>query len=98
MVPMDYLMQLLVWCPRCWRNIGRLMFTVCSALALLGWRLASRVDRIEHRTGVLVDLDKVLASIPLPIPTTVAGIALAVLGAVIGLMLALFGRWAEKVF
>lgn len=23
---MDYLLQILFWCPRCWRSIGRLMF------------------------------------------------------------------------
>ncbi|WP_311221343.1 MULTISPECIES: hypothetical protein [unclassified Acidovorax] len=95
---MEYLLQLLFSCPRCWRNIGRVMFTVCSTLALIGWQLASRVDRVERKTGVLVELDKVLASIPLPIPTTGFGIGLAVFGAGIGLALAKFGKWAEKAF
>ena len=74
------------------------MFTVCSALALIGWQLASRVDRVERKTGVLVELDKVLASVPLPIPTTTVGIAVAILGAGTGLVLVKFGKWAEKVF
>lgn len=72
------------------------MFTACSAFALLGWRVVSRVDRIEHKTGVLVALDKAFASIPLPIPTTKAGVALAVAGAILGWGLARFGKWAEK--
>lgn len=89
-------MQLLFWCPRCWRVAGRMLFVVCSSLALLGWRLASRVDQVERKTGILIELDKALASVPLPIPTTAAGIALALLGTVTGLMLARSGRWAEK--
>lgn len=95
---MDYLLQLLFWCPRCWRVVGRMLFVVCSSLALLGWRLASRVDRVERKTGVLIELDKALASVPLPIPTTGAGVALALLVAVIGLVLAKFGKWAERAF
>lgn len=75
-----------------------MLFVVCSSLALLGWRLASRVDRVERKTGVLIELDKALASVPLPIPTTGAGVALALLVAVIGLVLAKFGKWAERAF
>lgn len=74
------------------------MFTVCSAFALLGWRLVSRVDRIERKTGVLVELDKAFASIPLPIPTTKAGVALTVVGAILGFVIARGGKWAEKQF
>lgn len=72
------------------------MFTVCSAFALLGWRLVSRVDRIERKTGVLVELDKALASVPLPIPTSSEGIALAVFGAMLGFALARVAKWADK--
>lgn len=93
---MEYLLQILFWCPQCWRNVGRAMFTVCGLLTLLGWRLASRVDRIERKTGLLVDLDKALASIPLPIPTSAEGVALAVFGAVLGLALARAGKWAQN--
>lgn len=93
---MDYLLQMLFWCPKCWRNIGRVMFTVCGALALLGWRLASRVERIERKTGVLVELDKALASLQLPIPTSAEGIALAAFGAICGAGLAIAGKWADK--
>ena len=72
------------------------MFTVCCALAFLGWRLASRTDRIERKTGVLVELDKALASVPLPIPTSAEGIALAVYGTILGVALAQAGKWAQK--
>lgn len=72
------------------------MFIICSAFALLGLRLASRVDRIERKTGVLVELDKALASIPLPIPTSAEGIALAAFGAILGAALAWAGKWAQK--
>lgn len=69
---------------------------MCGLLALLGWRLASGVGRIERKTGVLVELDKVLVSIPLPIPTSAEGFALAIYGAMLGIALAQAGKWAQK--
>lgn len=72
------------------------MFTACSAFALLGWRLVSSVDRIERKTGVLLELDKALASIPLPIPTSAEGFAMAIYGAILGIALAQAGKWAQK--
>lgn len=93
---MDYLLQILFWCPRCWQNIGRAIFTVCGTLVLLGLRLMSRADRVERKTGVVIDLDAVLASIPLPIPASAEGMALALFGAMAGIALALTGKWARK--
>lgn len=93
---MNALVQILLWCPRCWRAIGGITFIFCSAFALLGLRLASRVDRIERKMGMPVELDKALASTPLPIPTSAEGIALAAFGAILGAALALAGKWAQK--
>lgn len=93
---MSYLLQLLFWCPKCWRSIGYWMFTFSGLLLLLGWRLSSRMDRIESRTGVVVDLDKLLAAIPLPIPASGGGFALATFGMLLGLALALAGKWARR--
>ena len=59
--------------------------------------MASRVDRIERKTGVLVELDKALAAVPLPIPTSAEGMALAIFGALLGAGLAMAGKWAARV-
>lgn len=70
------------------------MFTVCGLLAIAGVRLQLRVERVERKTGVFIDLDKALES--LPIPTSAEGVALAAFGAVLGLALAFAGKWAQK--
>ena len=93
---MDFILQLLLWCPKCWRKIGYFLFSACTTLALLGWQLVRRMDRVEHRTGVVVDVGKVLDSLPLPIPSTPAGFALAAFGAMLGLVVAAAGKWAQK--
>ena len=93
---MERLLQILSSCPRCWRRTGYIMFSVCGALVLLGLRLGKRVERIELKTGVVVDLDKVLEAIPLPIPTSAGGIALAAFGALIGIAMAVWGKQAQK--
>lgn len=72
------------------------MFTVCGGLALLGLRLISRVERVERKTGVVIDLAKAFDALPLPIPATPEGVALAVFGAALGVALALAGKWAQK--
>ncbi|WP_404299791.1 hypothetical protein [Alicycliphilus denitrificans] len=91
---MEYFLQALFWCPSCWRSLGRAMFTVCGLLAIAGVRLQLRVERVERKTGVFIDLDKALES--LPIPTSAEGVALAAFGAVLGLALAFAGKWAQK--
>ena len=53
-----------------------------------------RVERVERKTGVFIDLDKALES--LPIPTSAEGVTLAAFGAVLGLALAFAGKWAQK--
>lgn len=93
---MSHLLQLLLWCPKCWRGIGYWMFTISGLLLLLGWRLSNRLDRIESRTGVVIDLDTILAAIPLPVPASSGGFALAIFITLLGLMLALAGKWAQR--
>eukprot|EP01035_Chromulina_nebulosa_P037636 gene37636-50813_t len=93
---MELILQILFWCPRCWRRIGYILFTVCGMLALVSLRLATRVERIERKTGVVVDPDKVLEAIPLPIPSSAEGFALAVFGAMIGFAMAVWGKLAPK--
>ncbi|MFN7121882.1 MAG: hypothetical protein ACK4NM_07605 [Hydrogenophaga sp.] len=54
------------------------------------------MERIEVRTGIVIDLDTVLAAIPLPIPTSSGGFALAIFGVMLGLTLAMAGKWAQR--
>ena len=93
---MDLLLQALFWCPKCWRKMGYIVFSACTTLMLLGWQLVRRMDRVEHRTGVVIDVGKMLESLPLPIPSTPGGFALAAVSAVLGLVVARAGRWADK--
>lgn len=93
---MELLLRILFWCPRCWRGTGYIVFSVCGTLVLLGLRLMKRVERIELRTGVVIDLGKAFEAIPLPIPTSAGGIALAAFGAMIGVTMVLWGRQAQK--
>jgi hypothetical protein len=93
---MNYVLQLLFWCPKCWRAIGYWMFTFSGLMLLLGWRLSKKADRIENRTAVVIDLDKVLADLLLPIPVSPEGFALFVVGAFAGLALAVAGKLAQR--
>lgn len=93
---MDLLLQVLFWCPKCWRTAGRWLFIASCTLMLLGWRLAGRADRIDERAGIKVDLGKVLESIPLPVPSTAEEFTFAAFCACLGFGLALTGKWAQK--
>lgn len=44
----------------------------------------------------VLDLDKLIDAIPLPIPSSPEGFALAALGAGLGIALTLAGKWASK--
>lgn len=93
---MSWLLQILFWCPKCWRSIGYWMFTLSGSMLLLGWRLSNRMERVEGNTGVVIDFDKILAAILLPIPASVEGFALAIAGTLLGPILALAERWAQR--
>lgn len=93
---MSRLLQMLFWCPKCWRSIGYLILSLSGSMLILGWQLSNRVDRIENRTGVVIDFDKMLAAIPLPIPASSAGFALAIFGVLLGLTLMVVGKQMER--
>lgn len=93
---MDYLIRLLYWAPRLWHFAGYMLFIFCGLLMLLILRLMSGAGRVERKTGVVVDLGRMLDAIPLPVPGTPEGFALASFGAVLGVGLALAGKWALK--
>ncbi|MDP3346578.1 MAG: hypothetical protein Q8S96_19285 [Hydrogenophaga sp.] len=44
----------------------------------------------------MIDFDAILATIPLPIPSSSGGFALAIFGVLLGLTLAMAGRWAQR--
>ena len=93
---MSLLLRVLFWCPKCWRSFGWLILSLSGSMLLLGWRLSNRVDRIENRTGVVIDFDKVLAAVPLPIPSSSGGFAVAIFGVLLGFTLAMAGKWAQR--
>ena len=98
MACMEFFIQALFWCPSCWRVVGTVMFTVCSGLAFMSYRLLKMAERVERKSGVVVNIDQIIAAIPLPIPATPGTFALTIFGALLGLYLAWLGRWAQKSF
>ncbi|MDH4417690.1 MAG: hypothetical protein QE485_10730 [Acidovorax sp.] len=93
---MDYVIRLLCWAPRFWHFAGYMLATTCGVLMALSWNLAEGAGKVERKTGVVVDLGRLLDAIPLPVPGTPEGFALASFGAVLGVGLALAGKWARK--
>ena len=93
---MYLLLRMLFACPKCWIKVGLFLSGFCSTLFLLGLSLARRVDRIEERAGISVNLEALFSALPLPIPVTAAGFVLAGCGVCVGLYIAYLGRWASK--
>eukprot|EP00952_Eustigmatos_sp_NYUAD-ZCMA_P009158 37878-Eustigmatos_ZCMA.PRE.1 len=93
---MEIVLRLLLACPRCWTALGSVLASVSAAVLFLGWRLAKKSDRLEVATGVVIDWGSVLAALPLPVPTTGPGFALAASCAALGLFLGYLGRWASR--
>lgn len=73
-----------------------MLLSFSLAMLLAGWRLSKRTEGIERRAGISLDLAKALEGVPIPIPVTAEGFALAILGVATGLTLALTGKWAER--
>lgn len=92
---MAFLVDILFWCPSCWRFVGRGLVAVCCALLLLSLRLVVRIERSELRSGLDLDVSKILDL--LPVPSTPEGFALATFGLLVGVVLAWAGRWAQRV-
>lgn len=98
MACMEFFIQALFWCPRCWRVVGSVMFIACSGLAFMSYRLLRMAERVERKSGVVVNIDQIIAAIPLPIPTTSGTFVLALFGAALGLGIACASHWAQKNF
>lgn len=73
-----------------------MILVACSALALISLRAMKGVNRIENKTGIVIDLKKAFDARPFPVPTTAGGFALVVAFAILGVALALTGKWAER--
>lgn len=93
---MELMLRMLLACPKCWVKTGAFISGACLALFLLGLRIGRRMEREQERSGALIDVDKIIAGLPLPIPTTDGQLLLAGLGIVAGIVIAGFGRWAAK--
>ncbi len=93
---MELLLRMLLACPKCWVKTGVFISGACLSLLLLGSRIGRRMERLEERSGVLIDVDQIIAALPLPIPVTDGQLMLAGLGIVVGIVIAGLGRWAAK--
>ena len=94
---MDYLVMFIVRHAKFWRYTGHFVLWTSLSLILIGLRLSRRIDRVELKTGFpVVDLDKVLASLPLPIPTTTEGFMLFGLIAASGFVMKSAAKSLEK--
>lgn len=93
---MEFLLQILFACPKCWRFFGAMLVSVSSSFLLAGLAMARRLDRIEARAGssVIQHIEQALSSIPLP--TTTLGFAFAISCFVTGLGLIRLSKQIEK--
>ena len=91
---MELLFHVLLWCPKCWARAGWGLASFSATMALLGWRLTRRSERVEARLGVPIDFSTAVEW--LPIPMSAGGFALAVAGVSVGLVLAYLGNWAHR--
>lgn len=54
------------------------------------------MERLEQRSGALVDVDKIIAGLPLPIPITTGQLVLTGTGIFVGALLVYLGKWASR--
>ena len=93
---MALLYRILFGCPKCWQVLGSVYASVSFAMLMAGWRLAGRAERAERKTGIVINLEQVLATSPLPIPVTTGDFVLTALSVAAGLYLMWFGRWIKN--
>jgi hypothetical protein len=93
---MDLLLRMLLACPKCCVRFGVLLSGACLSLVLLGLRVGRKMERLEQRSGALVDVDKFIAGLPLPIPTTAGQLILTGTGIFVGALIAYLGKWASR--
>lgn len=96
MARMEFLLQILFACPKCWRVFGGLLVSVSSSFLFAGLAMMRRVDRVETRAGASISqlVEQALASVPLP--TTALGFAFAAFCVVLGLGLVSLSKQIEK--
>lgn len=95
---MELIYRVLFGCPKCVRQVGKLLAGVCGPLLLVGCRILFRAERVEERSAGGIDINWILDSLPWPIPSTPGGLALALVGLLLGISLAWVGSWAERSF
>lgn len=61
---MEFLLQILLACPKCWRAVFGVLGTVCTGWFLASLRMMRRVGRLESRFGVTLP-DHLLDALPL---------------------------------
>lgn len=92
----ELLLRMLLACPKCWVTTGAFISGACLSLLLLGLRIGRRMERLEERSGALIDVDQIIAALPLPIPATTSQLVLTGVGIIIGLLLSYMGKWASR--
>ena len=93
---MEFLLQILFACPKCWRVFGAMLVSVSSTFLLAGLAMARRLDRLEARAGSSVMLHIEAALVSIPLPTTFLGFSFVGLCLVIGLGLISLSKQIEK--
>lgn len=93
---MNWLLRMLIACPKCWVRFGVFLSGACLSLVLLGLRVGRKMERLEQRSGALVDVDKIIAGLPLPIPITTGQLVLTGTGIFVGALLVYLGKWASR--
>lgn len=64
MLSMEFLLQILFACPKCWRVVFGVLGSVCVAWFFASLRLMRREGRLEARFGVVLP-DHLLETLPL---------------------------------
>lgn len=79
-VPMEFLLQIIFSCPKCWRVVASGLGALCSTWFIVSLAVGRRFDRLEARSGLALP-SQVLDA--LPFATTGLGLALLAIGAVV---------------
>lgn len=64
MLSMEFLLQILFACPKCWRVVASGLATLCSTWFVVSLAVGRRFDRLEARSGLTLP-SQVLDALPL---------------------------------
>jgi len=94
----ERLLTLAFACPGCVLAAGRALFGLGAAMLLLGFRVDRMLTRLAARTGAEAAglIDAWPSWLRVLVPDSAAGLVVAVLFVVIGLVLSRTGRWAQR--